>query len=125
MKVNYKMKKQILVAIACMVAAFAFAQKKELKAAEKAIKNSNFSEAKAALSQLEGMMSSMDDKYKSEYHLLKAEALYANGSGNADDINHAIEQLKLVSSSEASDVSELKNRMVTKFLEAGNKQAVF
>ena len=116
------MKKQILVAIACMVAAFAFAQKKELKAAEKAIKNANFSEAKAALSQLEGMMSSMDDKYKSEYHLLKAEALYANGSGNADDINQAIEQLKLVSSSEASEVSELKNRMVTKFLEAGNKQ---
>lgn len=116
------MKKQILVAIACMVVAFAFAQKKELRTAEKAIKNSNFAEAKAALSQVEGMLSSIDDKYKSQYHLLKAEALYANGTGNIDETNQAIKELQMVSSSDASDAAELKNKMVSKFLETGNKQ---
>ncbi|MCB0437655.1 MAG: hypothetical protein KDD20_02850, partial [Mangrovimonas sp.] len=63
------MKKQILVAIACLVVAFAFAQKKGLKAAEKAIKSNNYAEAKAALGQAEGMLSSMDDKLSSKYHL--------------------------------------------------------
>lgn len=116
------MKKQILIAIACLVAAFAFAQKKELKAAEKAIKSNNFAEAKAALGQVEGMMSSLDDKSKSHYHLLNAQALYANGTGNMDDVSKAIEELKNVGGSDASDLAELRNKMVTKFLEDANKQ---
>lgn len=116
------MKKQILVAIACLVVAFAFAQKKELKAAEKAIKSNNYAEAKAALGQAEGMLSSMDDKLSSKYHLLKAQALYAGGSGNQDDVDKAIEELKGVGSSEAADAADLKNLMVKNFLEKANAQ---
>ncbi len=116
------MKKQILVAIACLVVAFAFAQKKELKAAEKAIKSNNYAEAKAALGQAEGMLSSMDDKLSSKYHLLKAQALYAGGSGNQDDVDKAIEELKGVGSSDAADAADLKNLMVKNFLEKANAQ---
>ena len=116
------MKKQILVAIACLVVAFAFAQKKELKAAEKAIKSNNYAEAKAALGQAEGMLSSMDDKLTSKYHLLKAQALYAGGSGNQDDVDKAIEELKAVGSSDAADAADLKNLMVKNFLEKANAQ---
>lgn len=116
------MKKQILVAIACLVVAFAFAQKKELKAAEKAIKSNNYAEAKAALGQAEGMLSSMDDKLTSKYHLLKAQALYAGGSGNQDDVDKAIEELKGVGASEAADAADLKNLMVKNFLEKANAQ---
>ncbi|MCB0427624.1 MAG: tetratricopeptide repeat protein [Mangrovimonas sp.] len=116
------MKKQILVAIACLVVAFAFAQKKGLKAAEKAIKSNNYAEAKAALGQAEGMLSSMDDKLSSKYHLLKAQALYAGGSGNQDDVDKAIEELKGVGSSDAADAADLKNLMVKNFLEKANAQ---
>ena len=115
------MKKQILIAIACLVAAFAFAQKKELKAAEKALKDDNYAEAKAALSQVEAMMSSLDEKSKSHYHFLNAQALYANGNGSNDEIDKAIQELKNIGGSDATDALEFKNTMVRKFLEKGNQ----
>ena len=53
------MKKQLIIALAFSISAFSFAQKKELKSAEKAIKSNNFAEAKAALSQAEALMSAI------------------------------------------------------------------
>ena len=67
------MKNPILVALAILVSTVSFAQKKELRTAEKAIKNNNYAEAKSALNQAESMMSEMDEKQKSEYHLLYLE----------------------------------------------------
>ena len=46
------MKKQIIIAFTLLLSTFLFAQKKELKAVEKALKNNNYSEAKSLLSQI-------------------------------------------------------------------------
>tara|TARA_R110002012_G_scaffold81945_1_gene207316 strand:+ start:38386 stop:39630 length:1245 start_codon:yes stop_codon:yes gene_type:complete len=128
------MKNPILVALAILVSTVSFAQKKELRTAEKAIKNSNYAEAKSALSQAESMMSAMDDKQKSQYHLLVAEALYAKGTANDTDLNKAIQSLVMVGSDYVSESSQLKttieNELLTKanslytannFAEAGKK----
>ena len=64
------MKKQLIIALAISIGALSFAQKKELKQAEKAIKASKFAEAKTALGQAESMVSSMDAKLKNKYYYL-------------------------------------------------------
>ncbi|AXP82018.1 photosystem I assembly protein Ycf3 [Mariniflexile rhizosphaerae] len=115
------MKKQIIIALAFSVCAFSFAQKKELRAVEKAIKGKNYAEAKAALKQAEALMSSMDDKLKAQYYYLNAEALYADGAGSMDDIDAALKSLENVKEGYASEVSELKQTMVNGILTKGNK----
>lgn len=114
------MKKQIIIALALSISAFSFAQKKELKAAEKAIKNANFLEAKQALKQVEPMLASLDEKLKSTYYLLNAEALFAKGNASTQDIEQALSSLKNVSGNK-EDVDLLKNDMLNSFLSKGNK----
>jgi len=112
------MRNPILVALAILVSTVSFAQKKELRTAEKAIKNKNYAEAKTALNQAESMMSGMDDKQKSQYHLLVAEAMYAQGTANNSDLNKAIESLILVGKDYESESMELtttiENELLTK-----------
>ncbi|MDW5289386.1 tetratricopeptide repeat protein [Formosa sp. PL04] len=115
------MKKQVIVALALSVSAFSFAQKKELKAAEKAIKSNNYAEAKASLNQVTPMLSSLDDKYKSQYYYLQAEALYANGAGTTEDVTKALENLAKVDSSMASEVTEFTNNMQNTYLTKANQ----
>ena len=88
------MKKLVLIALAFSIGSYSFAQKKEIKMAEKAIKKSNYAEAKAAINQAEALLSSMDDKMKNKFYLLKGQALYAGGAGTDVDIDSAIESLK-------------------------------
>ncbi|WP_142785685.1 tetratricopeptide repeat protein [Changchengzhania lutea] len=114
------MKKQLIIAVALSISAFSFAQKKELKTAEKAIKSSNYSEAKASLNQAEAMMGSMDDKLKSKFYYLKAQALYANGAGSNDEVDMALEMLDKAKGEYSSEVAELKRTMVGNFLTKGN-----
>ncbi len=111
-----------LIAITCMllIATVSFAQKKELKGAEKAIKNSNFAEAKALLSQVESTISSADDKLKGKYYFLLGKALYAEGSGSDEDMGKAIESLNKSGKDYASDAASLKSAMINSFLTKAN-----
>jgi len=115
------MKKQILVAFAILISTFSFAQKKELRTAEKAIKDNNFAEAKAALGSVSSMLSSLDTKLKDEYYYLNAKALFANGAGNNTDINKALESLDNIGDQNSPEVAELKQEMVNSFLTKGNE----
>ena len=90
------MKKQTIVALALLVGSFSFAQKTELKDAEKAIKKNNFAEAKTALNSAESLIASADDKTKVQYYFLKGQALYANGAGTNADMDAAIESLNKI-----------------------------
>ena len=69
------MKNQVLALSLSLISIMTFGQKKELKTAEKAVKNSQFSAALSAISPLEGMLETMDSKYKAKYYFLKAQAL--------------------------------------------------
>ncbi|CAH8294235.1 tetratricopeptide repeat protein [Mariniflexile fucanivorans] len=115
------MKKQIIIAIALSVSAFSFSQKKELKAADKAITGKNYAEAKAALKEVEPLLSTMDDKYKAQYYYLNASALYAGGAGSMNDIDAALKSLENVKGDYVSESSELKQTMVNGLLTKGNK----
>lgn len=114
------MKKQIIIALTFSLCAFSFAQKKELKTAEKAIKGNNFAEAKAELNRAEALISSMDDKLKAQYYYLNAEALYSNGAGSINDIDLALESLQKVQGSYTAEVETLKQTMVNGILTKGN-----
>lgn len=68
------MKKQILALSLGLMSIGVFAQKDELKAAEKAIKKADFKAAKAAILPLESTEDSMDPKYQAKYYYLKGAA---------------------------------------------------
>ncbi|MGC1206286.1 MAG: tetratricopeptide repeat protein [Flavobacteriaceae bacterium] len=114
------MKKQIIVALAFSISAFSFAQKKELKTVEKAIKSENYAEAKSALKQAETLMSAMDDELKDKYYYLSAQALYAGGKGSEKDMDSALDNLEKVKSEYKSEIAELKVNMVNTLLKTGN-----
>ncbi len=114
------MKKQLIVALAFSICAFSFAQKKELRTAEKAIKSNNYSEAKAALNQAKSLMSVMDAKTKAKYYYLNGQALYANGAGTNADVTLALENLDKVEGAYTSEITTLKQTMVNGILTKGN-----
>ena len=114
------MKNRVIIALAFLISTLTFAQKKELKAVEKAIKSNNYSEAKAGLNQVESMLSGLDSKTKSQYYFLKAQSFYANGAGSNTDIDTALESLSQVTEGYQSEVAELKQNMVSNLLTKGN-----
>ncbi len=101
------MKKQFVLGLALMVGLFSFAQKKELKAAEKAIKSSNYADAKSEIKNAEALLSAMDDKTKSKFYFLKGQALYANGLGNDSDITEALNSFKML-----TDIEEVSGKRI-------------
>ncbi|WP_166961486.1 tetratricopeptide repeat protein [Yeosuana marina] len=115
------MKNQVIIALAFLISTFSFGQKKELRAVEKSIKSNNYAEAKASLSQLESMLPTMEDKYKSEYYYLKGQAFYANGAGSNKDIDVALESIGKVTDGYTDEISELKRNMVNHLLTKGNE----
>lgn len=115
------MKKQLIVALALSLSVFAFAQKKELKTAEKAIKANNFAAAKTALAAVEPMLGNLDDKLTEKYNYLKGIALYANGAANNEELGEALKLLNKSRGSYKDEVNAVKGKMVNKFLEKANK----
>lgn len=69
------MRKQILALTVGLMSVAMFAQKKELRDAEKALKSSDYSTAASNLQSVEGMLEGMDEKYKAQYYFLKAQTL--------------------------------------------------
>ncbi len=122
------MKKQIILALALLVASFSFSQKDELKDAEKAIKNGNFADAKSAIKSAEPLIGTADDRTKAKFYFLKGQALYANGNASNEDINTAIESFDKVVEIEkkdgkekyTDDVNETKMVMLNAFLTKAN-----
>ncbi|WP_282121941.1 tetratricopeptide repeat protein [Algibacter mikhailovii] len=115
------MKKQIIIALAIAIGSFSFAQKKELKAAEKAIKGKAFGDAITALNAVKPMLESLDPKLKDKYYYLHSVALFADGKGSDEDIDMALEDLNNIESSYGSEKSALKTQMTNDFLQKGNK----
>ncbi|NNL16059.1 MAG: tetratricopeptide repeat protein [Flavobacteriaceae bacterium] len=114
------MKKQIVIALAFMIGAFSFAQKKELKAVEKAIKGNNFAQAKSLLTQVESLLGAADEKTKGKYYFLKGKALYANGAGNNADFESAIENFDKAGSNYSTQINEVKASMLQNILTKAN-----
>lgn len=111
------MKKQLILGIALLVSVSSIAQKKEIKALEKAVKNSNYAEAKGLVTQLQSMEGAMDGKLKDKYYLASANAFFANGTASYGDISKAVELLgKLSNNSVEGDKLKrtIENGLLTK-----------
>jgi len=74
------MKKLITLLIIVLISTASFAQKKELKAATKALDSNNYTEALSVLKTAKPLIKDAKLKYKTNYYFLLGKALYANGT---------------------------------------------
>lgn len=108
------MKKSILMASALFISACAFAQKKEMKEASKAVAKGEFSQALALLDQVKGAATA-DQKLAPEYHFLRGQLFVEKAKKNQDALNSLKEAAVSFSESEklskkyASDIAKLRN----------------
>ena len=70
------MRKQFITLLAICIGMSAYAQKDEIKAAEKALKNGELPAAKSSVDQAEGLLTNADDKTKAKFYFLKAKTYY-------------------------------------------------
>ncbi|WP_139958465.1 tetratricopeptide repeat protein [Flavicella sediminum] len=83
------MKNQLLLLMALAISVSVTGQKKELKAAAKALKKGKYSEMWTPLNAVGPMFKDMDDKYKGEFLYLKAKAIYGKGMDPKKDVKVA------------------------------------
>ena len=121
---------KIIVLIFSLIALSSFGQKKELKAAEKALKSKNFVSAKENIVAAEKYdLSNADLKTKAKYHYTKGVAYYAEGESSLDDSYVALENFNSVLSLEedvtyktyTEKVNPLKSAMLNNFVEKAKK----
>lgn len=86
------MRKQVLVLFLGLLATGLFAQKNEIKTAEKAIKKLDYNAAVSALESAEGLASNMDAKTKAKFHFLQVQAF--NGTKKYEAAATAFNNLK-------------------------------
>lgn len=93
------MKTKILIFIISFVSVAAFAQKKEIRDAGKAIEEGNYTEAKALLKQVEPQISAEKDNLKVDFYLAKANAYLGAEDGkntSAEELMIAVEAYEKV-----------------------------
>ena len=86
------MKKQILLVGIMLISALTFAQKKEIKKAEKAVKSGDITEAINLIGQAEALLGAADNDLKSQFYVVKGEAYLADaGTDNFEKMKTAAE----------------------------------
>lgn len=113
------MKKQLIILSAFFISMTVFAQKDELKTAEKALKSNDFATAISAVNQAEGLIANADEKTKAKFYYLKGLALYQNGNPNADieKVGKAFNQLinyekEINNQKYSAEIGGLLNKMI-------------
>ncbi|MAZ73640.1 MAG: hypothetical protein CMC70_10905 [Flavobacteriaceae bacterium] len=76
------MKKIVVMAGVLLVSATSFAQKKEIKKAERALKNSDVTEAISYINEAEASIASADADMKTEFYVLKGQIYLADAGNN-------------------------------------------
>ncbi|WP_439152688.1 tetratricopeptide repeat protein [Winogradskyella sp.] len=123
------MKKLIALVLLVAFTSISFAQKSEIKAIEKALKKSNFADARTSVTAAEALLGNMDDKAKAKFYFLKAQSLYANGAGTDAQVDEAIESLDKLKTLESQmgklkytdEANEMKSSMFNSFIEKANQ----
>lgn len=80
----FKMKTKFILLSALLISMAGFAQKSEIRDAEKAIKDGNSAQAKATLDGIMGMMAGQDEKVQAEYYYWRGRA-YADLAKKGDE----------------------------------------
>ena len=113
------MKKYLILGFVMIFVGSISAQKKELRNAGKSLDKGNFEKATMDLDAAEALLESMDDKQKSEFHLLKSKLYFNGGAANLEDTVMAIEAFEKVSNpnnaqSKEKHLVNLINHLVNK-----------
>jgi len=87
------MKKHVILAGVLLLTAISFGQKKEIKKAEKQIKSGEFTEAMASLDAAEALLSNGDDELKTQFYLVKSDALIESAGTDTNKLKLASEAL--------------------------------
>lgn len=102
--------KYLLLASAFLISGISFAQKDEMKAAEKALKNGNPAEAKTSLEKAESLISNADESQKAQFYFLKGNAYLGLADKRVDEGNNLIQAAKsynqLIATEQASKKSK-------------------
>ncbi len=120
------MKQIITLLVAVLISAASFAQKKELKIAEKALNANHFTEAINVLNSAKDLIKDAKTKYKTKYYFLLGKALYANGTRPqnnekvAQAFNTVLELEKSGSKKYTNEVAGLINSMVSNVAKQAN-----
>lgn len=70
------MKKQIITLLSIFIGLSTYAQKDQIKAAEKALKSGDVATAKSSVDQAEGLIANADNKIKANFYFVKAKTYY-------------------------------------------------
>ncbi len=111
------MKKQIVALALIGISNFAFAQKKEVKALEKAVKTENFMATPELIEAAENVIEAADDKLKQKFYYLKAKAILSG-------IDFSLVESALVgfeankAAKYEKEITELKTTCVTNIVNA-------
>lgn len=95
---------------------FAFAQKKEVREIEKALKTGSYADAKTAVKAAEAMLADMDDKLKIKFYLAKGNAFLAGGAvENTEEIKKAATAFKKayeLTGGKGTEANDAENGMI-------------
>lgn len=120
------MKTNILTAAAVsFLTMTAVAQKDEVKNAEDALDDGNYTEAKAQLKVAEPNLSELNDKWKENFYLYKGKA-YSGGNPTAEDMKTAAmafqKAVEMGSDEAAEGLSALRNNLIQSAISDQNKE---
>jgi len=106
-KTKVMIKKQLIVlSLSLFIGMTTFAQKKELKTADKALKKKDYAGALSAISQAESLIANADAKSKAKFYYIKGMALYGRGSGyNVDAVAEALNKVVDIEKGSATNYS--------------------
>ena len=120
------MRKQILTVGLFICTAVVFGQKKEIKAASKAVNAGNFTEAKAILDGIESEIGDVSKKIQADFYFNKGLALYAGGNAEGDNLSTAVSALtkanELGNSKASEQIKTIKNGMINSAIEDQNSK---
>lgn len=120
------LKKQLIMLSASLfISVSAFAQKNEVKAAEKALKKNDFAGALSLINKAEGLIANADAKTKAKFYFVKGMALYANGTKpmNVEAAATALRTLMDVEKSKPTKFSAQAGQTINNILIGLNNQA--
>ncbi len=127
------MRNKVVLGVMLASGMFAFAQKDEVKDAEKAFKKANYAEALAAINSAESTIGSADAKLQAKYYYIKGQAYFnmaKNGENTFENMDAAAAAFdKLVAVEKESgkekytgEVAELKTQGASVLLDAANEK---
>lgn len=87
-----------------------FAQKREIRKAERAVEDKDYNEAMSYLKEAEGLLSQADQEEKAQFYLVKSEAYQGSAGNDYEKMKSAIEAYKMAI--ELGGMDEFSERMM-------------